>query len=44
MRLNWFKQWGWLYVPASVPGVIFALAMLALCVRSSLPLIIVRIP
>jgi hypothetical protein len=33
MRLNWFKQWGWLYLPASVPGVLIALAMLALCVQ-----------
>jgi hypothetical protein len=33
MRLNWFKQWGWLYLPSSVPGAVIFLAMLALCVQ-----------
>jgi hypothetical protein len=32
MRLNWFKQWGWLYLPASVPGVVIFLAAVAFCV------------
>jgi hypothetical protein len=33
MRLKWFKQWGWLYVPASVQGLIIGVAMLAFCVQ-----------
>jgi hypothetical protein len=32
MSLKWFKQWGWLYLPASVPGVVIFLATLAFCV------------
>jgi hypothetical protein len=32
MRLNWFKQRGWLYVPASVPGFAIFLATLGFCV------------
>ena len=32
MSLKWFKQWGWLYLPASVPGVIIFFAELAFCV------------
>ena len=32
MKLNWFKQWGWLYLPASVPGAIICLATIAFCV------------
>jgi hypothetical protein len=32
MRLNWFKQWGWLYLPASAPGAFIFLAMLAFCI------------
>jgi hypothetical protein len=31
MRLNWFKQWGWLYVPASIPGAAICLVTLAFC-------------
>ena len=31
MRLNWFKQWGWLYLPASVPGAIICVVTLAFC-------------
>ena len=31
MRLNWFKQWGWLYLPASMAGAIIFLALLAFC-------------
>lgn len=31
MRLNWFKQWGWLYLPASVPGAFISLAMMVFC-------------
>lgn len=33
MRLKWFKQWGWLYVPASAPGVIISVAILAFCLQ-----------
>jgi hypothetical protein len=31
MRLNWFKQWGWLYLPASVPGAVICVVTLAFC-------------
>jgi hypothetical protein len=31
VTLKWFKQWGWLYAPASVPGAIIALVMLMFC-------------
>jgi hypothetical protein len=31
MRLNWFKQWGWMYLPASLPGACIFLALLAIC-------------
>jgi hypothetical protein len=33
MRLNWFKQWGWLYLPASVPGALIFVGVLAFCVQ-----------
>jgi hypothetical protein len=33
MTLKWFKQWGWLYLPASVPGVVIAAAILGFCVQ-----------
>lgn len=33
MRLKWFNQWGWLYVPASAPGVAIAAAILAFCIQ-----------
>src|SRR6185312_15905815 len=32
MTLKWFKQWGWLYLPASIPGVVIFLTMLGFCV------------
>jgi hypothetical protein len=32
MSLKWFKQWGWLYLPASAPGAIIFLAVVAFCV------------
>ena len=32
MSLKWFKQWGWLYVPASMPGAVIALGVLGFCV------------
>jgi len=31
MQLKWFKQWGWLYVPASVPGFVICFATLGFC-------------
>ena len=33
MRLKWFKQWGWLYLPASVPGAIICLALTGFCLQ-----------
>ena len=33
MRLKWFKQWGWLYLPASVPGGFICLAMAGFCLQ-----------
>jgi hypothetical protein len=32
MRLKWFKQWGWLYLPASAPGALIFAAMFLFCV------------
>ena len=32
MKTQWFKRFGWFYVPVSVPGVVIALAALAFCV------------
>jgi hypothetical protein len=32
MSLKWFRQWGWLYLPASVPGGVIFLAAVAFCV------------
>ncbi len=31
MTLKWFKQWGWFYVPASVPGFAILLVTLGFC-------------
>lgn len=31
MRLKWFKQWGWFYLPASVPGTFIFLSLAAVC-------------
>lgn len=31
MTLKWFKQWGWLYVPASLPGFGICLATITFC-------------
>jgi hypothetical protein len=33
MKTQWFKRWGWFYVPVSLPGAIIALAMLLLCTQ-----------
>ncbi len=33
MKRNWFKRWGWVYMPASVPGGVVALMALAFCVH-----------
>ena len=32
MRLKWFNQWGWFYVPASVMGAAISLVTIAFCV------------
>jgi hypothetical protein len=32
MKLNWFKQWGWLYLPASIPAAVICLATVGFCV------------
>lgn len=32
-KLNWFKEWGWLYLPVSVPGIVIVLAAAAFCVQ-----------
>ena len=32
MRMKWFRQWGWFYVPASVPGAVICVATIAFCV------------
>jgi hypothetical protein len=31
MTRKWFKQWGWLYLPASVPAFVIMLATLGFC-------------
>jgi hypothetical protein len=31
MTLKWFKQWGWLYVPASLPGLAIMAVTLGFC-------------
>jgi hypothetical protein len=36
MRLKWFKQWGWWYLPASIPGAIIFVAVLAFCIQAFL--------
>jgi hypothetical protein len=33
MRLKWFKQWGWLYLPASVPGAVIYLGLIGFCLQ-----------
>jgi len=33
MRVKWFKQWMWFYLPASLPGAIIFLAMVAFCIQ-----------
>jgi hypothetical protein len=32
MRMKWFRQWGWLYVPSSVPGAVICVTTIAFCV------------
>jgi hypothetical protein len=36
MRLKWFKQWGWWYLPASIPAAIIFVAVLAICAEAFL--------
>ena len=31
MTLKWFRQWGWLYVPASIPAFVILVATLGFC-------------
>jgi hypothetical protein len=33
MQTKWFKRWGWLYCPVSVPGTVILLAALAFCAQ-----------
>lgn len=33
MRLKWFKQWTWFYLPASLPGTLIFLGVLAFCIQ-----------
>jgi hypothetical protein len=33
MKTAWFKRAGWFHLPASLPGVVIALAALAFCVQ-----------
>jgi hypothetical protein len=33
MSLKWFKQWGWLYLPASIPGTVICLALAGFCIH-----------
>ena len=32
MKANWFKRWGWFYVPSSVSGAVLSLLAIAFCV------------
>jgi len=33
MKNDWFKRYGWFYVPVSVPGIILVLLSLGFCVQ-----------
>jgi hypothetical protein len=33
MKTVWFKRWGWIHLPVSVPGVIVALVALSFCLQ-----------
>jgi hypothetical protein len=33
IRLKWFNQWGWFYLPASIPGTLICLAFTAFCIQ-----------
>ena len=33
MKIQWFKQLGWFYLPVSLPGAVISLAALAFCVQ-----------
>jgi hypothetical protein len=33
MRTNWFKRFGWFYVPVSIAGFIFSALAIASCVQ-----------
>ncbi len=32
MRAHWFKRVGWFYVPVSIPGTVFCLLAIVLCI------------
>ena len=33
MKTDWFKRWGWFYLPVSVPGVVTVVAALLFCAQ-----------
>ena len=33
MKTEWFKRWGWFYLPVSVPGVAAVVAALLFCAQ-----------
>jgi len=33
MKNNWFKRFGWFYLPVSTPGIVLTLLGLAFCVQ-----------
>ncbi len=33
MKRLWFKRWGWICFPVSIPGVVLALLAVAFCVQ-----------
>ena len=33
MRITWFKPWGWIYRPVSVPGVLLVAMAVVFCVQ-----------
>ncbi len=34
MKRLWFKEWGWIYRPASVVGMILTLLLIAFCLQT----------
>ena len=33
MKTEWFKRWGWFYLPVSMPGVLAVVAALLFCAQ-----------